>query len=131
MSTSPSPTSVSQSARRLAASAIALARIRFELFAIEVQEEKERAAQLLFWSVMSALTCGFGLVFLAVLGTVWLWDSYRLVPLAVASLLFVVLAAYGVSRVKHLTGRGASLFKSSLGELRADEAVLRQQGDTP
>lgn len=130
MSPSPPPgPSVSQSARRLVASLLALGRIRLELLTIEIQEEKERAAQLLFWCVISALMVGFGLVFVALLGTVWLWETNRLLPLGIASIVFVGLALYGTSRVRHLVSQGSGLLQSSLAELRADEAVLRQDGE--
>lgn len=129
MSAAPPTASVTNSARRLVSSVIALGRIRLELLAIEAQEEKERFSQLVFWGVLSALTVGFGLVFVALFGTVLLWESHRLWPLGIATLVFVVLAIYGLSRVRQLVGQGSTLFKTSLAELRADEAVLRQQGD--
>jgi uncharacterized membrane protein YqjE len=129
MSAAPSSSSVSHSARRLASSFLALGRIRLELLVIEAQEEKERVARLIFWAIMSALMVAFALVFVALLGTVLFWDSYRLAPLAVASVVFVGLALYGVMRVRQSVAEGASLFKSSLAELRADEAVLGQRGE--
>jgi uncharacterized membrane protein YqjE len=113
--------------RRLAASALALGRIRAELLAIEVQEEKQRLAALLFWAVLAALAVGFALVFLAVTATVWWWDSHRLVVLGLASLGFVGLAAIGLVRLRALTAQSSTLFSSSLAELRADEAALRQR----
>jgi uncharacterized membrane protein YqjE len=113
--------------RRLAASALALGRIRVELLAIEVQEEKQRVAALLFWSVLAALAVGFALVFLAVTATVWWWDSHRLTVLGLASLGFVLLAGVGVVKLRALATQGSTLFQASLAELRADEKALRQR----
>lgn len=122
------PASLSASARRLGASFLALGRIRLELLAIEVQEEKERAVAILFWAVLSALVGGFGLVFGALLLTVALWDSHRLLALGLSSGLFIALAAFGLWRIRHLSSGGATLFSASLAELAADERVLRGAG---
>lgn len=113
------------SLRRLGASLLALGRIRLELFSIEFQEEKQRVASLAFWAVLSALAVGFAGVFLALALTVWLWETHRLVVLALATLAWVGLAIFGVMRVKGLAARGSTLFESSLAELRRDEAALR------
>lgn len=113
--------------RRLGASLLALGRIRLELLSIEVQEEKERIAALLFWAVLIALLAGFGLVFIALAVTVALWDTHRLAALVGAAVVFVALAAVGALRVRRLAGSGSTLFKTSIAELRQDAAALRQE----
>jgi uncharacterized membrane protein YqjE len=113
--------------RRLGASLLALGRIRLELFAIEVQEEKDRIASLLLWAVLTALLAGFGAVFLALLVTVALWDTHRLAALAVAAVLFIAVAAVGAWRLQRLAGRRTTLFTSSIAELRQDSAALRKE----
>jgi uncharacterized membrane protein YqjE len=121
---------VSGPVRRLGASLLALGRIRLELLSIEVQEEKERVAGLLLWSVLTALMVGFGAVFGAVFLTVALWDTqHRLTALGMSALLFVGLALVGAMRLRRLVGAGSALFSSSIAELREDSAALR--GDPP
>lgn len=115
---------VSGPVRRLGASLLALGRIRLELLAIEVQEEKERIAALLFWAVLAALLAGFGAVFVALAVTVALWDTHRLAALGVGALLFVALALLSALRVRRLAGEGSTLFQSSIAELREDSAAL-------
>lgn len=117
---------VSGPVRRLAASLLALGRIRLELLSIEVHEEKERIAALLLWSVLTALMVGFGAVFAAAFVTVALWDTHRLAALGVSTLLFVGLALVGAMRLRRLVGGGSTLFQSSIAELREDSAALRQ-----
>lgn len=117
---------VSGPLRRLGASMLTLGRIRLELFAIEAQEEKERIASLLLWAVLAALLAGFGLLMLLVLITVALWDTHRLLALAGGTGVLVVAAAVAVSKVKALIDQPASLFQSSIGELRADADALRR-----
>ncbi len=111
--------------RRLSASVLALGRIRLELFALEVQEEKQRLAQLAFWAVLSALAVAFSGVFVALALTVWLWDSHRLLALAAAALAWMALSALGLMRLQRLVGSASTLFTASLAELRQDEAALR------
>jgi uncharacterized membrane protein YqjE len=116
---------VSDSLRRLGASLLALGRIRFELLALELQEEKERLAALLFWAVLSALLAGFGLVFVALWITAAFWDEHRLAALAAFSLLFLLGCGFGVLRLRRLLAQDAAPFSTSLAELRADEDGLR------
>ncbi|MGM9482221.1 phage holin family protein [Roseateles sp. NT4] len=118
---------VSAPLRRLGVSLLTLGRIRLELFAIEAQEEKERIASLLLWAVLAALLAGFGLLMGLVLITVMLWDSYRLLALGVSTVVLIAAAVVAVAKVKKLIDQPASLFQSSIGELRADADALRRQ----
>jgi len=122
----PSGEKVSGPVRRLGASLIALGRIRLELLAIELHEEKARVSELLLWSVLTALMVGFGAVFVAVLVTVALWDTHRVAALGASALLFIALAAVGAMRLRRLVSGGSTLFQSSIAELREDSAALRQ-----
>lgn len=117
---------VSGPVRRLGASLLALGRIRLELLAIEVQEEKGRVASLLLWAVLTALLAGFGAVFVVLFVTVALWDTHRLAALGVAAALFIGLAVFGALRVRRLAANGSTLFQTSIAELRRDSDALRQ-----
>lgn len=115
---------ISGTVRRLGASLLALGRIRLELLAIEVQEEKDRIASLLLWAVLTALMAGFGAVLVALFITVALWETHRLAALGVAAVVFVGLAVFGALRVRRLVSRQAAPFQSSIAELRQDSAAL-------
>jgi uncharacterized membrane protein YqjE len=117
---------VSGPVRRLGASLLALGRIRLELLAIEVQEEKDRIASLLLWAVLTALLAGFGAMFVALFVTVALWETHRLAALGVAAALFIGLAVLGALQVRRLVTHRSTLFHSSVAELRQDSAALRQ-----
>jgi uncharacterized membrane protein YqjE len=118
---------VSAPLRRLGISLLTLGRIRLELFAIEAQEEKERIASLLLWAVLAALLAGFGLLMGLVLVTVAFWDEHRLLALGGGTLVLVAAALVAVLKVKGLIDQPASLFQSSIGELRADADALRRR----
>ena len=118
---------VSGPLRRLGTSLLTLGRIRLELLAIEVQEEKDRIAGLLLWSVLAALLAGFGLLMLLVLVTVVLWDSHRLLALGGGSLVLIGAAVFAVLKVKGLVEQPSTLFQSSIAELRQDADALRRR----
>lgn len=118
---------VSAPLRRLGVSLLTLSRIRLELFAIEAQEEKERIASLLLWAVLAALLAGFGLLMGLVLITVAFWDDHRLLALGGGTVVLIAAAVVAVLKVKKLIDQPASLFQSSIGELRADADALRRR----
>jgi uncharacterized membrane protein YqjE len=118
---------VSGPLRRLGVSMLTLVRIRLELLAIEVHEEKERVAGVLLWAVFAALLAGFGFLMLLVLITVALWDSYRLAALGVSTLVLIAAAAFAVAKLKSLIAGPSTLFQSSITELREDADALRHR----
>lgn len=118
---------VSGPLRRLGTSLLTLGRIRLELLAIEVQEEKERIAGLVLWAVLAALLAGFAVLMLLVLAVVALWDSHPLLALGAASAVLVAAAGLALRQLKALTAQPATLFQASLAELRDDADALRRQ----
>lgn len=117
---------VSAPLRRLGASLLALGRVRLELLAIEVQEEKERVAGLLLWALSAALLAGFCLLTAMVFVIVALWDTHRLLALGVATLALFAAAVFAFMKVRALLTMPATLFQTSLAELREDADALRR-----
>lgn len=117
--------------RRLAASLLAIGRIRLELLAIEIQEEKERIATMLVWAVVTAFLGCFALVFLALFLTLLLWDSHRLSVVGGFCALFLGLALFGLYRLRAQFGLRASMLQSTIVELREDSRVLKDPPETP
>jgi uncharacterized membrane protein YqjE len=110
--------------RHLGASLLALGRIRLELLALDLQDERDRLAWLLFWAVLAAWSVGLALVMLVLLATVLWWDSHRLWVVGGASLLMLFVALGAVMQFKARLNQPRSLFASSLAELRQDEKAL-------
>ena len=77
------PQRLSISLRGLATSLIEFTSIRLELLGIEAREEVLRLGELLLYGAIALVLLSLGLTFLAVLLTVLLWDSHRLLALAV------------------------------------------------
>ncbi|MFG6414524.1 phage holin family protein [Roseateles sp. DC23W] len=118
---------VSAPLRRLTASLLTLGRIRLELFAIEVQEEKDRIAGVLMWSMLAGLMAGFGLLMLLMLFVVAMWDTNRLLALGVSTGVLVFGAVLAAMKVKAFIAQPSTLFSASIGELRQDADALKRE----
>lgn len=112
------------SLRGLLGTAAALLKNRLELLGIELAEERERLLALLAWSAVACVGLAAGLVFFAVLITVLLWDSNRLLVLGVFSALFLGAGFYACVMISRLARSGSKLFAASLAELRKDGVAL-------
>ncbi len=114
-----------QSLRNLAATLVALLRTRAELLVTELEEERIRLLQLLFWAAGALFLSGVGILLLTILLVAVFWDSsYRVT--AIVALAGVFLAAgigmaIGVRNRMHARPR---LFSASLDELARDKDQL-------
>lgn len=110
-----------------AASVLALARVRLDLFATELQEEKERAGLTLLFGAGAVFFLSFGLFFLAAAITVLLWDSNRLLALGVFAAIFLTCGGFfAVTALRHARA-GRRPFAESIAELKRDAAVLKRE----
>lgn len=116
---------LSASVRGLAATLVEVAQVRLELFSVEAQEEVLRIAGLLAYGAVALVCLSLGLGFLAMLITVALWDTHRLLALAVFAGLFLVVGAVAVWHTRERIRRGTRLFSASIEELRQDHEALR------
>jgi uncharacterized membrane protein YqjE len=127
MSDAPSRGGLLASLRGLAATGLALLQNRLELLAVEVQEEKSRIASLAAYSVAAVILLGAGAVFLAVFVTVLMWESNRLMALAVFSALFIGGGLICLLAARRLASMPSALFAGSLAELAKDRSAA--EGD--
>lgn len=111
--------------RSLLATSVALLRTRFELLAVEVQEEKVRLLSLLAWAAAALVLLAFGTIFLAVFVTVLLWDSHRLLALGAFTAVFLVGGAVALATALRLARTPSRLFAASIAELDQDRAALQ------
>lgn len=97
---------------------------RLELLGVELAEEWERLLALLLWGTVALVGLAVGLVFLAVLLTVLLWDSHRLLALGMFSAVFLGAGCYAWAMAARLARTGSKLFATSLAELHKDGVTL-------
>lgn len=110
--------------KRSAATLLELLQVRLELLSIEAQEEVQRVAGLLLFGAVALIFLGLGVVFLAILVTVALWDTHRVLALAVFAAIFLVLGGVSAFMARSRALAGSRLFSSSVEELRRDRESL-------
>ena len=123
---SDSPVRLSASLRALMGTLLEMLQVRLELFNAEAQEELQRVLGLLLFGAVALVLLSLGLGFLSMLITVALWDSHRLLALAIFATLFLSLGAVcaWLARQRARAG-GTRFFAASADELRRDREQLK------
>lgn len=120
-----SPLRLATSLKGLVGTVLTLLQVRLELLSVEAQEEVARLVGLLLYGAMAVVLLALGLGFLAMLITVALWETQRLLALAVFTTLFLALGGVAAWQAWQRVRRGSTLFAASLAELRQDRNRLR------
>ncbi len=112
------------SLKALSANLLGIVQTRLELLAADVAEERERLIALLVLALLALFSLGVGVVLLAILIVVALWESHRLVTLAVLAAFFLT-AGVGVGWLALYKLRSQPrLFDASIAELGKDRQHL-------
>lgn len=119
------PERLAVSLRGFAASLIEFLAVRLELVSVEARDEALRLGELLLYGAVAIVLLSLGLTFLAVLLTVLLWDTHRLLALAVFSAIFLTLGAVAFVAARARLNQGSRLLGASLAELERDKERLR------
>lgn len=104
-----------------------LLRVRLDLLGAEAGGHALDLVQAVAWAVAAALLLVLGLGFLVVLLTVLLWDSHRLLALAVATAVFLALGVVALAAARKRL-LGIRWFEASQAELVRDVERLRGRG---
>lgn len=119
------PPRLSSSVKGMASTLLELVQIRLELFSIEAQEEVLRVGALLVYGAIAVAFLSLGVVLLALLITVALWDTHRLLALGVFTGLFLATGGLAAWLARERVRSGTRLFSASVDELKQDREVLR------
>ena len=111
------------SVKKLAATLVSIARTRVELLSVEIEEEVERLASLLFGAVVSLFFLGIAIILIAILIVAAFWEN-RLVALAFLALFFSVMGFFSASLFLKKARSRSRLFSQSLDELGKDLSEL-------
>jgi len=122
---SESPRRLTASLKTLAGTVLELLQLRLELLSVEAQEEVQRLGGLLVYGAVAVTFLSLGLGFLAILITVALWDSHRLLALSVFATLFLTLGGVCAWLARERALAGTRFFSSSADELKRDRESLR------
>lgn len=113
------------SVKGLLGTSLTLVQTRLQLLATELEEEGQRLLALMIWGGIALFALSAGLVFVAILLTVLLWDSNRLLALGIFSAVFLGLGFVATFVAWRLARTASGLFSASLAELSKDRAALR------
>lgn len=112
------------SVRRLLSTLTSIVSTRLELLANELQEERLRLTQMLFFSLYTLFLFGIGIVLLTAFIVVLFWDDHRLAVLGGMSVLFFVLGTLTALMLRNQSLARSKLFSASLAELAKDREQL-------
>lgn len=112
------------SLRNLAATLVSLLQTRLELLVTELEEERLRLLQLLFWAAGALLFLAIGALLVALLVVVLFWDSYRSAAIAVLAAIFLAAGIAMAIGVRSRLQARSRLFSTSLDELAKDKDRL-------
>ena len=113
-----------RSLRNLAATLVALLRDRFELLATEIEEERVRLLDLLFWAAGALFFLAVGVLLLVVLLVAVFWDTHRISAIVVLAGLFLAAGAGMAVGVRNRMYAKPRIFSASLDELARDKDRL-------
>ena len=112
------------SAKRLLSTLTSIVSTRLELLANELQEERLRLTQMLFFALAALFCFSMGVLLLTVFIVVLFWDSHRLIVLGGLSTIFFASGALLAMLLRSKALAKPRLFSASLGELAKDRAHL-------
>lgn len=113
-----------QSLRNLAATLVALLHTRLELLATELDEERLRIAQIIFWALMGLLFLTLGVLMLTVFVLIVFWDTHRVAVAAVLAAGYLAIGIVTVLVARNKARVRSRLFSESLGQLARDRERL-------
>jgi len=117
------PAGLFASLRRLAGTALEIARVRLELFASELEQEKLRLYDALVIGAIGLVMVGLALVLAVGFVVLLFQEGYRLPAVGVLALAFGIGGGWLLRRAREALRAGdGGPFALTLGELRRDEA---------
>lgn len=117
-------TGLFESAKRLLCTLTSIVSTRLELLANELQEERLRLTQMLYFALIALFCFSMGVLLLTIFIVVLFWDDHRIAVLGGLSVFFF---ASGILMAMLLRGKARArpgLFSASIGELSRDRAHL-------
>ena len=112
------------SLRNLATGALGLVAAHVELVGIEIQQEKERVAELVVLGAGALVLFGMTLLLVTLLIVAALWDNYRLLAIGGLAILYFALGAYAVISIRRKLDAHPNPFAGTAAEIEKDRERL-------
>lgn len=109
-----------ESLKRLTGTLLAIVQTRLELLSNEIEEERLRVRQMLFYGSVALFLFAMAVMLLTIFVVVLFWDSYRLQVLGGLTVLFFVAGLYFWHTLHNMASARLKLFSASMAELSDD-----------
>jgi uncharacterized membrane protein YqjE len=103
----------------------ALARVRLELFAVELKEATNRQKEMLQLAIVAVFFLTAGFLLLGVLVVVLFWDTHRVAAIVAVSAAYLGAGGWAFLRLRDLA-RSGTPFAATLAEFERDLDMLRR-----
>jgi uncharacterized membrane protein YqjE len=111
------------SLRRLLSSIVEAVQTRFELAAVEIEEQVHWASELLVWTFVALAAAACGIVMLGLLVVVVFWE-HRILASALVALTYLLTSVAALVVLRTKVRARPRLFDTSMGELAKDRQAL-------
>lgn len=112
------------SLKNLTSTFVAIAQTRLDLLRTDLEEERLRLMSLLLMTFVSLFCLCVGVVFLAILMVVALWDTHRILVLSTVAGVFLLTGAILCGLAIRTLKTMPRMFEASLAELSKDQQQL-------
>lgn len=112
------------------ATLLAIGRTRLDLLVTELEEEKLRLMSLWSKAIGAAFLLAVGVIMAVFCLALVFWE-YRILVFGLFAALFIGGGLLLVASLRREVAEPSKLFRTSLNELEADAALLRQRGEPP
>jgi uncharacterized membrane protein YqjE len=113
-------TGLLESLKRLTGTVLAIIQTRLELLSNELEEERLRIKQMLFYGIVALFFFGLSIMLLTVFIVALFWDSYRLQVVGGLVALFFFAGLLVLNALRRVARERSKLFSASLAELADD-----------
>jgi uncharacterized membrane protein YqjE len=114
-----------RSLARLIATVVAIARTRLELLTTELQQEINRVAEIVVWTLIALLSAGIGLFLLALVVVFVFWDTHRMLASVSVTAAFFAIAAIAALVLRAKLRHRPPILGGTLAELATDVSSLK------
>ena len=109
----------------LLATLLNIALVRLELLENEVEIEKRRLFNVIFFGALALLTLGASLILLCGFVILLMWDGYRLTAVGIMTFVFLILGVLLMRKARQQLHNPAGIFNTSISELARDQSSLK------
>lgn len=122
----PRPAGILGALKRMLATLAALLHTRLELFTTEIEEEIQRAASILLWTLIALFFGSLTVLMLAVTVLVVFWDDNRILAATLITVTFLALTVIFVLLARARLKAKPRFMAASIEELKRDRESLER-----